>query len=91
MSYTADLLILIQSVFWAVCPRFKLKDGNACIHIDGMPPMLYKKPHSCPFAPRCKWVIEKCRMENPPLLPIEEGHRAACWVNIEDREVRDAE
>jgi oligopeptide/dipeptide ABC transporter ATP-binding protein len=53
--------------------------------------MLYKKPHSCPFAPRCKWVIEKCRMENPPLLPIEEGHRAACWVNIEDREVRDAE
>lgn len=72
-------------------PQIQAEGRKRLYSIDGMPPMLYKKPHSCPFAPRCKWVIEKCRMENPPLLPIEEGHRAACWVNIEDGSVRDAE
>ena len=72
-------------------PQIQAEGRKRLYSIDGMPPMLYKMPHSCPFAPRCKWVIEKCRMENPPLLHIEEGHRAACWVNTEDGSVRDAE
>ena len=38
--------------------------------IEGMPPMLYQKPHSCPFSPRCRWVVEHCRLENPPLMPL---------------------
>ncbi len=49
--------------------------------IEGMPPMLYKKPHSCPFSPRCRWVVEHCRLENPPLMPVGDNHRAACWVD----------
>ena len=72
-------------------PQIQTEGRRRLYSIDGMPPMLYKKPHSCPFAPRCKWVIEKCRIENPPLMYIEEGHRAACWVNLEDGSVRDAE
>jgi oligopeptide transport system ATP-binding protein len=50
--------------------------------IDGAPPVLMKKPNSCPFAPRCPFVIERCRQERPELAPIgEEGHNVACWVD----------
>lgn len=49
--------------------------------IEGMPPMLYQKPHSCPFSPRCRWVVEHCRLENPPLETVGENHRVACWVD----------
>ena len=48
---------------------------------EGMPPMLYQKPHSCPFSPRCRWVVEHCRLENPPLETVGENHRVACWVD----------
>jgi len=49
--------------------------------IEGMPPILYQKPRSCPFAPRCNWVTERCWQENPPLETVTEGHRVACWVD----------
>ena len=49
--------------------------------IEGMPPMLYQKPHSCPFSPRCRWVVEHCRLENHTLMPVGDNHRAACWVD----------
>jgi len=70
-------------------PQIQNEGRKRLYSIDGMPPMLYKKPHSCPFAPRCKWAIEKCRLENPPLIEIEKGHRVACWVNTKDGSVRD--
>ncbi len=49
--------------------------------IEGMPPILYQKPTSCPFAPRCNFVTERCWQENPMLEPVGEGHRVACWVD----------
>ncbi len=36
----------------------------------------------CPFAPRCKWVTEKCRKENPTLKEVRPNHYVACWVDI---------
>jgi oligopeptide transport system ATP-binding protein len=59
--------------------------------ISGQPPVLYEKPHSCPFAPRCKWVIERCLRENPMLEPVtgDQGdHRIACWVDVKTGGVR---
>jgi oligopeptide transport system ATP-binding protein len=47
----------------------------------GDAPVLYQKPHACPFAPRCTWVTEKCWQENPLLEPVAPGHRVACWVD----------
>ena len=49
--------------------------------IEGMPPVLYQIPNACPFAPRCSWVMDVCWKQNPPLDPVEAGHRAACWAN----------
>ena len=51
------------------------------VSIEGLPPVLYEKPTYCPFAPRCKYQIERCLHENPLLMPIGPGHNAACWVD----------
>lgn len=51
--------------------------------IEGIPPVLMEHPDYCPFAPRCKFVIDRCRKEQPPLASIGiEGHKMACWVDL---------
>jgi oligopeptide/dipeptide ABC transporter ATP-binding protein len=55
--------------------------------IEGSPPDLIALPHGCPFAPRCEYVKEKCRAENPPLEERTKRHRVACWVDIESGEL----
>jgi oligopeptide transport system ATP-binding protein len=61
-------------------PRVDDSQHRQLITIEGVPPLLYEKPHHCPFAPRCKWVMEKCWNENPPLELAEPEHRVACWA-----------
>jgi oligopeptide/dipeptide ABC transporter ATP-binding protein len=48
--------------------------------IEGQPPDLSRLPAGCPFAPRCTFVIERCRLEMPPLDPVGPEHVSACWV-----------
>jgi len=62
-------------------PRVDEVEHSRLFSIDGQPPVLYQKPTSCPFAPRCKWAMEKCWKENPMLEPISNEHRVACWVD----------
>lgn len=62
-------------------PQIQARGRKRLYSIEGMPPVLYQMPHSCPFAPRCKWVVEHCWHENPPLDPISDGHTVACWVD----------
>lgn len=62
-------------------PQIQEQGRKRLYSIEGMPPMLYQKPHSCPFSPRCRWVTDRCRMENPLLEPVGENHRVACWVD----------
>jgi peptide/nickel transport system ATP-binding protein len=37
-------------------------------------------PPGCRFHPRCPLAFERCRTEEPPLLDVGDGHRAACWL-----------
>ena len=62
-------------------PRVDEKERAKLFSIEGQPPVLYQKPTACPFAPRCKWALEHCWNENPPLLEVGPDHRAACWVD----------
>ena len=62
-------------------PHIEEKIHTRLFSIEGMPPVLYKKPVSCPFAPRCTYVTERCWQENPKLETIAPGHRVACWVD----------
>ena len=63
-------------------PRVDETERQRLFSIDGLPPTLYEKPKYCPFAPRCKWAIERCWNENPPFEEIAPGHRLACWVDV---------
>lgn len=62
-------------------PRVDERERSKLFSIEGAPPVLYQKPDACPFAPRCKWAMERCWKENPPLLVVGPEHRAACWVD----------
>jgi peptide/nickel transport system ATP-binding protein len=50
--------------------------------IPGQPPSLLSPPPGCPFAPRCPYVMDRCRTEDPPLAAAgeEPGHISACWL-----------
>ena len=48
--------------------------------ISGHPPDLSRLPAGCSFAPRCAYVIERCRHETPPLDPVTPDHVSACWL-----------
>ena len=48
--------------------------------IQGMPPDLVSLPPGCPFRPRCRYAIDKCAEELPPLVSVGGEHTSACWV-----------
>jgi len=62
-------------------PRLDGKHSKRLTSIDGLPPVLYEPPSACPFAPRCKFAIERCSKENPVLEEIAPNHSIACWVD----------
>jgi len=47
--------------------------------IEGQVPNPLAPVAGCRFHPRCPFVIHRCRQEEPPLVPIEPTHFAACW------------
>jgi oligopeptide transport system ATP-binding protein len=67
-------------------------DGSSIGHkleiIEGLPPALLEKPVGCPFAPRCKFVQDKCYKENPALEERTPEHYVACWVDMSTGELR---
>lgn len=63
-------------------PRIIGGEKERLYSIEGMPPVLYSKPNACPFAPRCKYVVDRCWKENPELVEIHEGHKLACFVDV---------
>ena len=37
-------------------------------------------PAGCRFHPRCPYVFDRCRVEEPPLFDVGGGQQAACWL-----------
>jgi peptide/nickel transport system ATP-binding protein len=50
--------------------------------IAGLPPSLIHPPQGCPFHPRCRYAMERCSTDAPPLQKVEggRGHVSACWL-----------
>jgi peptide/nickel transport system ATP-binding protein len=69
--YTVGLL---QSL-----PRIDARDERL-VPIPGQPPNPARLPSGCTFHPRCPIGRdrERCRIEEPPLRDVGEGHRSAC-------------
>ena len=68
--YTVGLL---QSV-----PRLDARRHVKLQPIEGAPRDMLTAPTSCPFAPRCRYVIDGCLAEVPALREMEPGHDARC-------------
>jgi len=72
--YTAALLRSL--------PRMDGGAGEKLENIEGTPPDLVHFPVGCPFAPRCKFAVDKCLEANPMLEEIAPKHYVACWVDM---------
>ena len=47
--------------------------------IEGQPPDLINLPAGCSFRERCRFAVERCATETPPLMDVSNGHTSACW------------
>jgi peptide/nickel transport system ATP-binding protein len=65
-------------------------DTERLVQIQGQPPSLLNPPRGCRFNPRCPYVMNVCKQEEPRLLPIsnEADHLQACHL---DEQTKDRE
>ena len=75
MPYTAALLDSIPSIDQPSHTRL--------VAIGGRPPDLAQPPSGCRFAPRCPYVKDRCRAEEPPLAQDSPGHLFRCWYPLD--------
>jgi len=60
-------------------PRMDLPRGQKLIPIEGSPPDLTRLDDGCSYRPRCRWKVERCETEFPPLAAVKDQQRSACW------------
>lgn len=48
--------------------------------IPGSVPNPLKLPTGCAFNPRCKFAIEECKLNQPVLMEMGEGHKVSCFI-----------
>ncbi|MFL5179934.1 MAG: ABC transporter ATP-binding protein [Microvirga sp.] len=75
MPYTEALLRSI--------PKIAQPSHTRLTAIPGRPPDLVDPPTGCRFAARCEYVQDRCREEQPPLIPgVVPGHEFRCWFPV---------
>jgi peptide/nickel transport system ATP-binding protein len=65
----------------ASIPSIEKSSDQTLASIPGSPPNLLDPPPGCRFHPRCKFVQDLCKTEDPPLLDVSPGHKAACHLD----------
>ncbi len=50
------------------------------IILSGETPDPGRVPPGCRFNPRCSYAFDRCRIDDPRLMNVGEGHEAACWL-----------
>ena len=48
--------------------------------LEGEVPSPINPPGGCPFHPRCRYAIARCKTDLPPLVPMQDGRLVACHV-----------
>jgi len=61
-------------------PRVDEARKDRLVSIRGLPPDLSNPPPGCKFHPRCPFVIDHCKEEEPPLGEVGPNQLARCWV-----------
>ena len=63
----------------ASVPRLDHKRGTKLVPIVGQPPDLTLLDQGCAFRPRCRFAVDRCTHEIPPLEEVGGGQMSACW------------
>ncbi|MCD6324556.1 MAG: ABC transporter ATP-binding protein [Desulfurococcales archaeon] len=58
----------------------KLRSKEKISWIPGTPPNLVTPPPGCRFHPRCPYVMDVCKRDEPPMVEVEPGHFVACHL-----------
>lgn len=58
----------------------RLHDQQLPAFIPGAPPDLRQPPPGCRFHLRCPVALARCQAEPPPLVNLQPGHQARCWL-----------
>ncbi len=74
-----------EALFHAL-PEKAAENRERLYSIPGIPPDLTNPPAGCRFAPRCRYVTDRCREEQPPLAGEEPGHLFACFHPVGEAE-----
>ncbi len=53
--------------------------------IPGSVPDLSSMPAGCRFAPRCKYAMDKCKIQEPDLIAINDTQKCRCWLKYEEK------
>ena len=59
------------------------KEKGRLYSIPGNVPKPGSIRQGCLFAPRCEYVMERCLVEHPSLIQIDEKHRVRCFLHDE--------
>jgi len=51
--------------------------------LPGEVPNPANPPSGCRFHPRCPYAFDRCSVDEPPLVPLQDGRNAACWLQPE--------
>ncbi len=79
----ADMKMPYTEALMRSIPKLSSPSHTRLEAIGGRPPDLVNPPKGCRFAPRCPYVQEKCRSEQPPLTEIgASGHFFRCWYPV---------
>ncbi len=57
----------------------KIGSKEPLFAIPGQPPNLAALPQGCYFHPRCPEVMDRCKVEEPPVFTPGDGWKATCW------------
>ncbi|AFL95118.1 dipeptide/oligopeptide ABC transporter ATPase 4 [Thermococcus cleftensis] len=63
----------------AAIPRLH-EDVEKLEFIPGQPPNLINPPKGCRFNPRCPYVMQVCKEQEPEMKEVDKDHYAACWL-----------
>ena len=55
-------------------------NGRRLPAIEGVVPDLAALPPGCAFAPRCDRVFDRCRVETPPRVSLDDAHAVRCHL-----------
>ncbi|TMF75860.1 MAG: ABC transporter ATP-binding protein [Chloroflexi bacterium] len=72
-------------------PRVDEARKDRLVSIRGLPPDLVNSPAGCKFHPRCPFVVDRCKVEEPPLAEVAPDQVARCWVLMRNARQEDVD